>query len=75
MFPRGGGAVRSNRNKNDADYETEYLRLGIADGHNIIKGKQLFVPCHKLGNLFGGCLTWYNGCQFQLCPALIVSRA
>lgn len=35
----------------------------------IIKGKQLFIPTCKLGDLFGGCLIrWYNGCQLRLCP-------
>lgn len=43
--------------------------LGIADKYTI-KGKQLFIPSHKLGNLYGGCLDWYSGCQSLLCPAL-----
>ena len=43
-------------------------QLGIAEGH-IIKGKQLFIPVSKLGDLFGGCLAWYDGCQSLLCPA------
>ena len=40
---------------NYATFATE--QLGIADGHNIIKGKQLFIPHYELGDLFGGCLS------------------
>ena len=37
--------------RNRVDHEAEYRRLGIADGHNDIKGKQLFVLHRKTGNL------------------------
>ena len=47
---------RTEKSKNDATIE-ELSRLGIADGHNIIKGKQLFIPHYELGDLFGGCLS------------------
>ena len=47
---------RTSKSKNDATIE-ELSRLGIADGHNIIKGKQLFIPHYELGDLFGGCLS------------------
>lgn len=44
---------RTEKSKNDATIE-ELSRLGIADGHNIIKGKQLFIPNSKRGNLSKG---------------------
>jgi len=47
---------RTPKSKNDATFK-ELSRLGIADGHNIIKGKQLFIPHYELGDLFGGCLS------------------